>query len=334
MGINLKSHYVPRFYLKYWSCDDKQQSVCARENIIPNGNYPNWHERNVKSVCMIDSFYSLKGEHENFNIFEKKLSEIENITKPVIDKVINKKNINDKEFTILKDFILYQIFRVPSSYDNLVNIFPKLFSSAINDVIADINVEYLKYGKLKHRNHNNFNLGHTIEVNRASSNSIYVSASPSRSLFVNNFNFLPNGQVRNLLHKCHWKIVYTDNDFYIPTSDNPVVLVNYRSRCDYNLGLTIGVGNVNTNIFMPLSPHCYIITQVGASRKKTELFTPTWDLNRFFKKLIVENSRQYIISCKNDYEIDNMKPSVIDKSIFDEIKKQEKTWNDIQNQVE
>lgn len=96
-----------------------------------------------------------------------------------------------------------------------------------------------------------------------------------------------------------WSIVSIDDDILLPTSDNPVIFLNFTSYKNYDLNS--GWGLKNGNIILPLTPNKIIFTEIGSSIKSRSQFNS--EKSQFVKKIILENSYRYVFS---KYKVKNM----------------------------
>jgi hypothetical protein len=57
-----------------------------------------------------------------------------------------------------------------------------------------------------------------------------------------------------------WNVIHAAVGIYFPTSDDPVICLNYNSESEYDF--KGGWGKKNGNIIMPISPKQLLITQI------------------------------------------------------------------------
>lgn len=125
-----RQHYVPRFYLSgFTSENDEQLYVLDKEN-------NKCFKKNIKEICEQNYFYSFYEEQQeeyNFMLEEhlgKKESEFSFVFRELIDNIENyffKKNgklnrLSNNNKTLIYEFIIYQIIRVPKYVDKLFSI--------------------------------------------------------------------------------------------------------------------------------------------------------------------------------------------------------------------
>lgn len=128
MAVKKKQHYVPKFYLKYFSADEKRLNIVnlkSKKIIILGG---------LKEQCYKNYFYGKDLEIENL------LSEMEAISSKVLLKIKNKKTIpkiNSKNYTILLYFMAIQISRTLASSRGWKEMFSNL-NKSVGEVIVQL----------------------------------------------------------------------------------------------------------------------------------------------------------------------------------------------------
>jgi hypothetical protein len=125
MAFPKRQHYVPQFYLKYFTTnEDEKLYVLDKE-------FNKIFHKNIQEICEQNYYYSFYEQDEyNFFVEEqlgKKENEFSNALRKLIDSIegfyytktrpLNKLTHNDKK--IILEFILYQIIRVPKYINEL-----------------------------------------------------------------------------------------------------------------------------------------------------------------------------------------------------------------------
>ena len=102
-----RQHFLPIFYLKNF-CEKGIFWVYDR-------NKNEYRKQTPKNTGILKKYYNFKESNskECYGIENKVLSDIETETKPIIDKIHNKKMISLHEKIILTIFISFLRFRVP-----------------------------------------------------------------------------------------------------------------------------------------------------------------------------------------------------------------------------
>ena len=215
-------HYVPQFYLRYFSVDKKNVGAYILES---GQNIPS---APIKGQASRDYFYS-----DNMEM-EKILSSLESCAKKVLDKIIAAPTepLSKEDKNTLFDFTVIQLGRteVPASrvnqwYEERVRSLPEVFSKMSTDTGGDQG-ESLKEKVL-----------HLIGKPPSSPAQYSVDA---------------HDQIRNVMRDLSVKILVNKTGKSFITSDNPVA--KYNQFMERMRQEAYGLGARGLQIFFPLSP--------------------------------------------------------------------------------
>jgi len=130
-------HYVPQFYLKYFSIASKPGLVWVyrRDNNQPR-------ETNVNRISAVHGFYqvTLVGSGERSEQIEKMFSKIEGDAKPVFDRLIQEKgriSVSEHDYSILSVYMAFQCLRGPSSRARMHNFEKAKVEEEIKEIARD-----------------------------------------------------------------------------------------------------------------------------------------------------------------------------------------------------
>jgi hypothetical protein len=128
-----------------------------------------------------------------------------------------------------------------------------------------------------------------------------------------------------------WTIIEAASGMTFPTSDDPVVCLNYYSENDYDFNG--GWGLENGIILLPLSPRKLLFTQIGSSFDFSVINRSSY-WTQFFRKIIIEHAHRYVFAEKPDEDIFQIRPRVISKEAFDQEKKTLAEWHSKHSKIE
>jgi hypothetical protein len=112
--------------------------------------------------------------------------------------------------------------------------------------------------------------------------------------------------------------------------DDPVVRLNFRSKDDYDF--KGGWGKHGTDIFLPLSPHHLLFTEIGAVSYPRQ--TPSCHHARQIRKFIAEHAHRRIYSSAEYDKIPELRPRVVNLMEFRREKALWDQWYENQTQAE
>lgn len=125
-----------------------------------------------------------------------------------------------------------------------------------------------------------------------------------------------------VLHNHEWKIINRDERVKIPTSDDPVICLNYYNDKKYDFGG--GWNKTGSEIIFPISPTKIIYTKVG---ERNINFRPDYQLSMIIKRIIVEHASRRIFSKDKEKWIIKSRKRHVNKSEFEREKEMLKNWH-------
>jgi len=261
-------HYVPQFLLKNFSSRgnkfiwayDKNEKYSLQNQI---------KERPIKKVASEEYFYD-QFKNSKIGSYEYKLQKAEDATAPIIEKIIETKNIIDlseKERRTLSFFIILQNLRTKG----------KLLQT-------ETSMETLSR-QLKDKAN--------IEIPNIDSKKIWFSMLEKSTSFY------------EILMNKVWMLSESNNSFLI--SDNPVTLQNTTDISE--IRGTLGLESFGIEIYLPLSPSltlCLFCEKLfknsGYNKKYIPNLTCEPENVENINSLQIAYSERFIFSHKNEFE--------------------------------
>lgn len=219
MAENKSQHFVPQFYLKYFSINSLEKSIgifsLPSSKFIKSGS--------IKKQAAEDYFYG------SDLIVEKALSKIEGIAASSINRIINTntlpKRMSDEHDTILT-FIMLLHARTVYSLDRT------------NELIEKVARSVLSKDSRFTDELDKFNFSITYGINRLLKETILL---------------IP------LVYDLQFKIISNRTDVPFITSDHPVVLYNHFLESRKKFGSNTGFACKGLEMLVPLSPNHMLI---------------------------------------------------------------------------
>lgn len=129
---------------------------------------------------------------------------------------------------------------------------------------------------------------------------------------------------RRILHTHKWSIVKPAKGYYWPTSDNPVVKVNYYSHGDYDL--KGGWGVQKGNILFPIGPEHAMFVQIGDRPILKGTRLPE-NVTRELVEIIVKNAHRMVFSNKENDDIPIIRKRIVDKQKIERENEEWRQWH-------
>lgn len=333
MGLSRNNHYLAQMYLDAWKND--KNKVCVYHLLVPNENVPLWKYKSTRSVGSEDNFYiTLNGVNGETDTFEKEFNEkYETPAMIPLKKAINGERLSVEDWYILIEFVACSIVRTPSFLLKVLadgnNKYAASFQEEVDNIskkISNMKVEDLKEDlKNEDNSKENYDLfpirfTNMGEGNNKDTSIIKIETIIGKQFYFFIMDYLLKNTVK-VLHSHKWGIIEMDESVMLPTSDNPVICLNYNSYEDYNFGG--GWGKKNSNIIFPISPNKIMYTQVGVKCKPR--IKANYKFSLFIKKITIEHSHRVIISKTEDTDITRQKKRYVN---LEEYNREKKVWSD------
>lgn len=307
MQFHLDNHFLPQFYLESW-CKDRK--VYIHRNFVINKNVPNWERKSIKYIGFYTDLYTDYFEGNRSDEVERWLDkEFENPAKTCLNKIKSGLKLDDDDNYNLTRFMFAQLVRTPKFVKNNLSKWVKIVNDTFGniDLIQEVELDRksdfdgdkhipIKTELIKDIDDNKSLMKIETQVGRG----FWLFG--MKQYLINTIKILP---------KYKWSIIQAPNNYYWPTSDNPVTILNYYSEDEYSF--EGGLGFTGSEILFPISPKQLLYTQVN--KKHPSYSNPDIAKARNYSKIICENSDEYIISLKPSDEYANYCIRVVDKNM-------------------
>ena len=330
---NLKrnNHFLSQMYLEAWK--NSNNKVMVYELLVPNEKVPLWIPKSTKSIGSIDSlFVRLKNNEEIDDIEEWFATKYESPAKEALEKAKNGGRISVDEWHQLIDFLACHIVRSPAFLANTLEKAKQECISIFEEKVEDISTitpsEMKKTINEMKANKNNelFPIKITdLGDDESGENKILkIETIFGKQFYLWIMKHLLE-ETAKILHKHKWSIITVDEKVVLPTSDNPVICLNYNNEKGYDFDG--GWGSKNSNIVFPISPNKILYTQVGC--KNLPRLKLNYKMSIIFKRIIVEHSFRCVISNFEDNDIPKIKSRYVN---LYEFKREKEMWANFQKE--
>lgn len=327
-NITHNNHYVPQFYLRNFSKD--KNKIWVYSLLVPHTKVPYWEEKSIKHVAVWKDFYTRIDGTDEIDDFEKWFNtDFETPAEPIISKLINGEIISKQESVILTKYVLSQHIRVPAQLGKTLNTATRSFQKVLNsNPFEKLDKEAIQnYTPKDDENAKLLPIKVNVDMEARAAE---VKAVVGRGVYLYALKSLMTNTVKKVQNQ-NWQVLHAAPGLSFPTSDNPVICLNYRSINDYDFNG--GWGRKNGNIIMPISPQLILFTQIGSTRKFVEAdYSPYW--SKFFRKLIIEHAYRYVYAEERQRHMLAINPRSVNLELFLEEKKAIEGWNEEQIRAE
>lgn len=315
-NITRNNHYVPQFYLNGWAKDDK---IWRYELIVPNGNFPLWQSGSIEKTGMQCDMYTRRYQGQDTDDWEKWFGTFETKAAEPLRKARIGYHLDADDWYALVDFVAIQYLRTPTAIARLMRVTRDGLQEGIVQISKtlsgpDAKREIMNRAPLTDMDEM---IPVAIDLNRETGE-LRTSAIAGKSTSLMGMKLIMEGNARDVLHRNNWGIITCDDSISWPTSDNPVIMLNYYANGCYDFGG--GWGNKNTEIIMPISPCKAIYTKVK-SHHSPRIHCDA-NVSAFIRKIIVENAYRFVYSNFEDAAIPSLRCRKVDAEEYQEVKTQ------------
>lgn len=330
--ITHRNHYIPRFYLKNWSLDGR--NIYVYSLLVPNSSIKYWNCRSIKSTAVWNDFYTQMEEKAKTDEFEKWFDkEFESPSKIVFDKLNKGNKLNEDDSRVLSRFIGAQYIRTPAQYNYLMewcskNI-PQIFEEAMQYANSQINKNLFKDDHKAMTSEEEQKPPIKVKLENEKKQ-VRFDTVLGREMYLYLLEHILTSTV-DILKNHKWQVVHAAPGILFPTSDDPVICLNYIDEKKYDF--KGGWGMKNGNIIMPISPNLLLITQIGCTMSVEKLdYSEYW--SRVFRKMIIEHAHRYVYAIEPQKGMLAINPRRVNEALYNKEKNIMAGWHDEQLRAE
>ncbi len=321
-----RNHYVPRGYLKRWS--DSSGQIWVYRMLASDVNVPLWTKKSVRSVAYHEHLYTRIRAGGESDEFERWLDhEFESPAQDALCKATAGARLTAADWRVLIRYLASQDLRTPARFLDSVErwgqTLPSLLQRTLETSVrrfeelseserAAIPAESPRWAESPFRTH----------IERASDGtggSLKLEGTIGRELWLYETKLLLTGLV-DRLSEHRWTILLSPDGIAWPTTDDPVVRLNYHGADHYDFAG--GWGSAGTEIFMPLGPRHLLFTQVG-ERPRPRGTVVDMHIALGLRKLIAEHAHRFVFAAQPDHAIEMIRPRVVNAAL---LKKEAADW--------
>lgn len=323
-NITHNNHYVPRFYLRNWSKDGT--TVYTYSLLVSNSKVPYWRQESIKNAAVWYDLYTRMIEQQEIDDFETWFDrEFESPVKPVFDKIICGERLSHSDSIALSRFVAAQHIRTPARLDMILEMERKELPHILESALQKLNRELLGkktcYTPPVSTPENNL-IPLKVSVNKEKS-LVKAETIVGKGMYLYALRHLLTQTVAQM-YRHHWQIIHAAEGVSFPTSDDPVICLNFRNEDEYNFDG--GWGRKHGNIILPISPQILLFTQIDDDFSAHTLdYSLHW--SKFFRKIIIEHAHRSVFADTPQKGMLFINPRIVDKALYDEERKAIQSWH-------
>lgn len=328
------NHYVPQLYLKQWSTNGK---IPTYRLLVRHENIPLWKEHSLRGIAFHQHLYIYLIGQEETDEFERWLGqEFEAPAEEAIRRAVNNERMNSGHWKNLIRFAVSQDVRTPANLKAFISRHDVSLQALMNETVTS-SVRKLQEAveagvKLPiPKTDFSSSLPLKVEVNKTQDGNGEVATKIilGRKLWLWSIRHLLTNTIEKIAHR-HWTIVLAPAGISWPTTDNPVIKLNYYNAGKYDFGG--GWKTPKVDIFLPLGPKHLLHRAIDKRSwpRGTVLDRPTASLIR---KIIIEHADRYIFD-KEISDVHLIRPRVVSSKKYKEELNAWQNWHRDQSEAE
>ncbi len=323
--VKRHNHYVPEMYLNNWV---QRKKINTYQLLVPHANAPIWKKNSVKYTASVDNLYVRQEKGLELDDFENEfMRKYETPAKIPLMKACHDRPLTTNDWHAIIDFIAAQIVRTPAFYLKSNELMKGILAETIEKVGREIQDLTPQEIKQQHRAIKDEGIQIPISISRTGVNAdenhqyIEINAIAGKTTWLYAMKHLLS-TASPVLHQHEWSIVTSDPGVSWPTSDDPVICLNYYGDGHYDF--KGGWGKAGSEIIMPISPSKAIYTQIGFKHPSRMVFNI--EESRLVKELIVNHALMYVYSYDQDNDIPSLRPRTVNLEEYKRIKAEFEEW--------
>lgn len=328
------SHSVPEAYLRGWSDDGVH--VLARRLLVPVESYPDWQRARIRSLAVYEHLYTTAYNGVASDELERWFNEaFESPAAEAIAKVRSNARLNTSDYHRLIYYLASLDVRTPVSYIEHQRLWEREMPQLMDDVMQGAKhqleraaTEGIPLPRPTDPEDNPIPLTVTIDRDAPDGPRIKAQVVLGRELWIHSIRRILRGIV-SVLKNHQWHIVRPHHGYAWPTSDHPVLRLNFNSVDEYDFGG--GWGNKGSEILLPLSPEHLLYTQVG--HRHSGQFRFSESQTRLVLRFLAERAHRWIITHPDSPRPPNDRHRRVDKEAFHEEERAWIEWHDSQSRA-
>ena len=325
--IKRHNHFVPEMYLNNWA---KEKKIYTYKLLVSHENVPLWKRSAVKNTATIDNLYVRSFSGKEIDDFENVfMREYETPAKEPFMKACSDRCLSEDDWHILINYVAAQIVRTPAFFcsmkNRMVRSVPYILDS-IGHKLATVTPEQIKQHHYEKTVADEL-IPATISLTGVKPDDehqyVEIKTVIGKSFWLYSIEHLLSNTASILL-KHKWSVISAADGVRWPTSDDPVICLNYYGPNNYDFGG--GWATLGSVIIMPINPTKALYTKVGEEHPSRMAFTREQSL--LIKRIIVEHAFLSVYTSEQDDEIPTIRSRTVDPIEYERIKKEFDEWYD------
>jgi hypothetical protein len=322
--LHKDNHYVPQVYLKQWAGEGV---IPTYSLLVPHHKVPLWKLHSLKGIAFHQHLYTqMVGGAETDSLERWLDEEFEAPAERAITRAVTDQRLNPDEWEKLVRFAVAQDVRTPARLREFLHRQAQMMPSMLQNTLQDA-VEKLAHDKLSVRpgktsSSIGFPLKISVEDQKDGTATLKAETIVGRAMWHWSLRHLLTSSIEKMPHK-GWSILRAASGCFWPTSDNPLIRLNYvdRQRYDFDGGWCVQNGDV----LLPLSP-TRLLHHCGGRRSFSHGHQLDQVTSSLVRRIIIEHADRYIFS-KEEFDIHRIRERTVNLGLYKMERDAWKNWH-------
>jgi hypothetical protein len=318
--LHKDNHYVPKIYMRQWATKDK---IPTYGLLVPHGNVPLWKLHSLRGIAVRRNLYTQIVRGTESDDLERWLdSEFEAPAKEALTNAVTGQRLTREDWKKLVRFAIAQDVRTPARLSEFLlrqsQVIPQLLDETIHDALDKLSQNKLHVDQGETANSIGFPLKISVEDQGDGQATLKAKIHVGRALWHFSLRHLLTETIEKIPYT-GWSIVRPARGFSWPTSDNPLIRLNYIDEQRYNFDG--GWSVPNGDVLLPLSPTHLLYRCAGR-----QSFPRDYRLDRATServiRIIIEHADRYVFA-KEEFDIHEVRPRTVSLELC---KQEQELW--------
>ena len=336
--ITAKNHFVPELYLKHWA--DVDSRIWRHSLLVPNENVHLWKKSSIGAIGYHRHLYTRIVGGVAKDEIEKWLNQdFETPAVLPLSRALSGQSLTPEDWSAILRFMWIQGARTPAAFlkfrERQIRTLPAIMQKSLEDSVQKLEQARSTGKAIAHQTSPaSVNLPSKISKaieSGAETGQLKVEVDVGRGLWLWS---LRQDHARTMAAVGNLKttLLLPPAGMNWVTSDDPVVLLNFRSADDYDFGG--GYGHRGSEILFPLGPQHLLYAKVGERPpfQKCQRVPETTGL--WLQKFLIKHAHRMIFATAPDLMVEKFHPRHVSLDDYKHEAAQWQKWHKEQSAAE
>jgi hypothetical protein len=336
--ITAKNHFVPELYLKRWA--GVNSKIWRYSLLVPNENVHPWKKSSVGAIGYHQHLYTrIVGGIAEDEVEKWLNQDFETPAVLPLGRAVSEQPLTSEDWSAILRFMWIQGARTPASYlkfrERQIQNLPAIMQKSLTDSVQKWE-EAKSAGKAIALQTSPATKDFPSKVTKeiepgAETGTLKVEVDVGRGLWLWSLR-QDYAATMAALHLLETTILRPPAGMNWVTSDNPVVMLNYRSATDYDFNG--GYGRPGTEILFPLGLQHLIYAKVGARPLFQKYQRVPETTGHWWQKFLIEHAHRMIFAVAPDPMVEKCHPRHVSVEHYKHEAAQWEQWHKEQSAAE